>query len=289
MASDPSNNQARTLLGLSYYGSQRFEDAVQYLEPAAKSDPSNMELHRLLAQSCLWAKNYSCAQDEFRELLQQSPDSAAAHVLMGEALDGLGRTAEAIAEFEAAAKISPKEPNVHFGLGYLYWKSHQDDEARKQFQLELAIDPGNAQSLAYLGDIEWKSNHPEEALALLKRVLTAQKNIRSLTLDLRGNSTCSRRIMRRPMTSFFTPWPSISELPDAHYQLGRLYQAQGKSGRGREGTSQGSGITQEGGGQPGGEDRFLSAAAESAGGSMKKPQKKCDRAADEPYQPKPGA
>ena len=35
-------------------------------------------------------------------------------------------------------------------------------------------------------------------------------------------------------------------LPDAHYQLGRLYQAVGKTGRRRERTSQSTGIAQEG-------------------------------------------
>src|SRR5207244_2768357 len=124
IAAEPDNMQARTLLGLSYYGAKRFTEAVKSLQVAAKSDPGNTELRRVLAQSCLWAKDYSCALEEFRHILERDPDSAATHILTGEALDGLGRTPEAIAEFQAAAKAAPREPEVNFGLGYLYWKSH---------------------------------------------------------------------------------------------------------------------------------------------------------------------
>jgi len=61
LAADPNNFQARTLLGLSYYGAKRFDQAVKHLEIAAKSDAVNTQLHQVLAQSCLCAKQYSCA------------------------------------------------------------------------------------------------------------------------------------------------------------------------------------------------------------------------------------
>ena len=41
LLADASNAQARTLLGLSYYGERKFDLASQYLEPAAKADPAN--------------------------------------------------------------------------------------------------------------------------------------------------------------------------------------------------------------------------------------------------------
>ncbi len=126
--------QARTLLGLSYYGTKRFAEAAKYLKVTAQADPGNTELHQVLAQSCLWAKDYPCAMDEFKQMLKQNPDSAAVHVLMGEAMDGLERAADAIQEFKIAAKAAPREPGIHFGLGYLYRKAHQYDEAKAAFR-----------------------------------------------------------------------------------------------------------------------------------------------------------
>jgi tetratricopeptide (TPR) repeat protein len=213
---------------LSYYGWQHFADAVKYLEPAAKSDPGNMELHRMLAQSCLSAKNYPCALEEFRQIQEQNPDSAQAHVLTGEALDGLGKTSEAIAEFEAAVKIAPNQPNLHFGLGYLYWKSQQYDAARQEFERELALDPNHAQAMAYIGDIEWKSNHAEAALLWLKRADGVEKDLRIVYLDLAA-IYMQQKDYKNAQTALLQAVAVDPALPDAHYQLGRLYFTLGKT------------------------------------------------------------
>ena len=174
----------------------------------------------------MWARKFSCAQEEFHRVLEQNPDSAPAHVLFGEALDGLGRTPEAIAEFEAAAKISPSEPNVHFGLGYLHWKSQQYDEAKQEFERELAVDPTHAQALAYLGDIEWKNNHPEAALPLLNQAQKINPTLRITYVDL-GAIHMQQKNYKEAKAALLRAVALDPAQPDAHYQLGRLYQALG--------------------------------------------------------------
>jgi tetratricopeptide (TPR) repeat protein len=224
LAADPSNQQARTLLGISFYAAGQFASAVEQLRTASSADPANTELHRVLAQSCLWAKQFDCALQEFQKILQQNPDSAAAHMLMGEALDGLTRTPEAVAEFQAAAKSNPNEPDLHFGLGYLYWKLKQYDQAEPEFQKELALNPANAQALAYLGDVAMKQNDDEKALALLKKAVASGKDIRIAYLDMgailteQGKAPQAIPLLKRAVA--LDP-----EQPDAHYRLGRAYQA----------------------------------------------------------------
>jgi tetratricopeptide (TPR) repeat protein len=216
--------QARSLLGLSYYGTKRFAEAAKHLELAAKAEPDNIRLRQVLAQSCLWAKQFDCALEEFRQIEQRDPNSAAVHVLTGEALDGMGKTAEAIVEFQEAVKSSPQDPNLHFGLGYLYWKLKQYDEAATAFKGELAVDPENGQALAYLGDIEMKKNNPKGALPLLKRALQSRNDIRIAYVDLgailteQGQYPAAIAALKRAVE--LDP-----EQPDAHYRLGRAYQA----------------------------------------------------------------
>lgn len=225
---NPSDAQAQILLGMSYYGTGRFADAVKYLEPEAKNETENLELHRVLAQSCLWARDFSCAQQEFRGILDKNPDSAQAHILFGEALDGLGRTEEAIAEFEAAAKISPREPNVHFGLGYLYWKTQQYDMGRQEFVRELSLDPSHAQALAYLGDIAWKNNDADAALSFFDRARKINDRIRVIYLDC-GAIYMQQKNYRQAQAALIHAVDLDPTQTDAHYQLGRLYQAMGKT------------------------------------------------------------
>jgi len=227
-AADSGQLQARTLLGLSYYGAKRFAEAAQYLKPAAESDPANAELHQVLAQSCLWARQYSCALDEFKQILQKDPDSAPAHVLSGEALDGLGKTPEAIAEFQAAANAAPREPNVHFGLGYLYWKSHQYDDATREFQAELALDPDQAQALAYLGDIAMKTDKPEVALPFLRKSIQLKSDIRIASIDL-GVILAQQKQYPDAVAALQHAVALDPAEPDAHYRLARVYQEMGKT------------------------------------------------------------
>jgi tetratricopeptide (TPR) repeat protein len=226
LKTEPQSMQARTLLGMSYYGAKRFADASKHLEVAAKADPANTELQHLLAQSCLWAKKYTCAVEGFRKILQQNPDSAPAHMLTGQALDGLGKTPEAIAEFHAAAQVAPREPNVNFGLGYLYWKQHQYDEAKVWFERELAVDPKHAQSLAYLADIELKRDSPDTALPLLEKAVAANKDLRIAYVNL-GAALMQKKQYEEAMKALRRAITLDPLQPDAHFRLGRLYQAMG--------------------------------------------------------------
>ncbi len=182
----------------------------------------------MLAQSCLWSKDYACAQEEFRQILQTDPESASAHILSGEALDGLGKTSEAIEEFRLAAKIAPREPSVHFGIGFLHWKLHQYDDAEKEFQAELANDPNQAQALAYLGDIEWKNNHPEKALELLNRAVQSRIDIRLAYVDL-GAVYTQQKKYDEAVAALLHAVELDPAQADAHYRLGRLYQALGNT------------------------------------------------------------
>jgi len=228
LANDPRNVQARTLLGMTYYGAGRFTDAIKHLRAAAEADPSNPELRQVLAQSCLRAKNYSCAFEEFKSILQQNPDSAAAHILLGEALDGLDKTGDAVAEFQAAAKIAPGEPDLHFGLGYLYWKLRRYEDAGREFGAELAVDPNHALALAYLGDMALKNNDTEKAASLLEMSIQQKKDVRIAYLDLGA-----ARMYQKQYLAALKALQRAVELdptqPDAHYRLGRVYQALGNS------------------------------------------------------------
>jgi len=220
--------QARTLLGLSYYGDKKYALAAKYLEASAKADPSNTELHRVLAQSCLWSKQYECALSEFRQIIKQNPDSAAAHILAAEALDAMDRRNEAIAEFQEATKASPAPPDAHFGLGYLYWKSHQYEEARHEFEAELVADPRHAQSLAYLGDIEIKQKNTEKALTYLHEAVAIQNDIHIAHVDI-GIILMDQRKYKDAEEAFRRAVEVDPAKADAHYRLARLYQATGNN------------------------------------------------------------
>jgi tetratricopeptide (TPR) repeat protein len=222
-----NREQARFLLGMSYYGAQHYAEAVKILRPVSDAQPDNTDLRQVVAQSCLHIKENACAMEEFRQLLEKNPNSAATHVLMGQALDGLNREGEAIAEFQAALKIAPKEPDLHFGLGYLYWKSHKYDDAKREFESELAIDPNHRQALTYLGDTELERNNSARAAELLDRATAGGKGLRLAYLDL-GTIHMQQKQYEAAVSDLQHAIDLDPSQPDAHYRVARAYQELGK-------------------------------------------------------------
>jgi len=109
LAADSGNSQARTLLGLSYYGAKQLPMQLNILSclqgPAGQCGTSSCPRAELFV-----ARQYTCALEEFRQMVQKDPGSPTVHVLLGQALDGLERTPEAITEFQTAIQAAPKDP-----------------------------------------------------------------------------------------------------------------------------------------------------------------------------------
>ena len=115
---------------------------------------------------------------------------------------------------------------MHFGLGYLYWKSRQYDEAKREFESELSIDPSQPQALTYLGDIEMKRSNLDEALALLSKAVQTKNDIRLAYVDL-GAVLMQQKQYQEAVVTLRRAVELDPAQPDAHYRLGRTYQAMG--------------------------------------------------------------
>jgi tetratricopeptide (TPR) repeat protein len=92
----------------------------------------------------------------------------------------------------------------------------------------LKVDPSHAQSLAYLGDIAQKENKPEEAVGYLEKVVRQRKDIRLAYLDL-GAALMQMKRYPEALTALQRAAELDATQPDAHFRLGRLYQAMGEN------------------------------------------------------------
>lgn len=226
-AQDPKDAKPTILLGMIYYGSARYAEAIPYLEKAVSSSSTNPQLRMSLAQSCLSVKKYDCTLEQYKQILLQNPESAQAYMLAGEALDGLDRTEEAIAQFREAEKVGPNELNVHHGLAYLLWKQRHFDEAETEFKLELENDPSSGSSLTYLGDIAIKHNDGATAMILLKRAAALPGAIRLTYFDL-GILYAELHQNEEAEANFERAVRMDPNKADAHWRLARLYQTMGE-------------------------------------------------------------
>jgi tetratricopeptide (TPR) repeat protein len=227
----PSSAEAQrltTLIGLSHYGLDEYEEATPYLKQATANDTQNLPFRLILAHSCLWSKQYQCVLDVYHQILLLNAESAEADMLAGEALDEMQDHAGAIEQFRSAVKANSKEPNVHFGLGYLLWTQNQYDQAAQEFQAEVANVPNNAQALAFLADSKMKLNEPEAALPLLKKAAAINPELEITHIDLAalyGNSGHNVEALRELKIAAKLKPTDVN----VHWRLARLYQAMGRN------------------------------------------------------------
>lgn len=215
------------LVGMSYYGMQRFGQAAPYLKEASARDPQNLELLLALAHSYLWSKQYESVMTTYHQILVLNAESAEADMLAGEALDELKDTPGAIQQFRAAVRADPKMPDVHFGLGYLLWGKRQYQDAVPELQAELDNNPEHAQAMTYLADCNVHLGHPEIAAPLLEKAIALDPGIEFAHLDL-GSIDAEAGRLDDALREFTTAARLAPSDVDVHWKLGRLYRSMGK-------------------------------------------------------------
>jgi hypothetical protein len=131
LRSHPSDEQAQTPLGLSYYGAHGFADAGRYLSPLAMSAPAMSNCIVRSHKVAYGQENIVAQWTNFYRLSERTPHSAATDIFMGEALDGLGRTSQAVTEFEAAGRFLKPNPKYISGWAICIGSRAQYEKASR--------------------------------------------------------------------------------------------------------------------------------------------------------------
>lgn len=224
----PSDARLTVLIGMAHYGMGDYLVAVPYLQRAADSDPQNVPLRLTLAHSCLWSKQYDCVLDTCKQMLALNADSAEADMIVGEALDQTGNSAGAMEQFRAAIQSNPREPNAHFALGYLLWQQSKYAEAADEFQAELANDPTHVRARTYLGDCYTREHKDASATAELDKAVTADPGSPMAHLDL-GIVAMDRGETATALAELERAAKLDPADPQPHWRLAKLYQSAGRT------------------------------------------------------------
>lgn len=186
LAKTPDDYVARALLGISYYHSAQFAEAISALQPlgeAALNDPGiafplaesltrtrriqeaekvldrleqqSLSPERLLLLGQQWADagNGPRAVAAYRRAAEQDTALRRAHYQAGLAYIRDAKPAEAAAEFEAELARSPDDPDAKYHLGYAYLQLSQRDKAAAMFQQVVASHPEHAEAQYQMGKL----------------------------------------------------------------------------------------------------------------------------------------
>jgi tetratricopeptide (TPR) repeat protein len=172
LASNPKDNPARAMLGMSYYMTDNYKEAAQTIEPlgdAALKDPG---LGYAWADALVKQQELQAA-GAVLDRLERTPLSADTLMLVGRLWEEVGNHMRAVASYHKVLEMVPTEPKAHYFAGAAYIKADRPADAATEFQAELALAPDDADARYNLGYAYLQESRRDEAAALFEEVVKA--------------------------------------------------------------------------------------------------------------------
>jgi tetratricopeptide (TPR) repeat protein len=163
--------EAVQILGLCYYLTGRFADAVPLLEQTREWARENLELGYILGLAYIQTRKPDAARASLAHTYRLPPDSAAAHVLAAQLMLRLEMEPQAEAELKRALEKDARVPRANFLLGQIALFRGRLDEAVALTERELSLNPTDAMALSQLGDALGRGSKNDEAIAALQKSL----------------------------------------------------------------------------------------------------------------------
>jgi tetratricopeptide (TPR) repeat protein len=192
-----SDAPVRALLGMAYFGSDKFSDAVTIFTPLgvqgmrdstvgyawAASLAHTSELKKagevlgeyengkltpevLLLVGQLWIEigDYARSVAALHRALEADASLPKAHYFSGQADILWEHWPEAATEFSAELSLVPADPDAKFNLGFVYLQQSKTDDAAELFRQILVLHPEHAKSQYELGKILLDRGQVKEAI-----------------------------------------------------------------------------------------------------------------------------
>lgn len=214
-------------LGLAWFHSKAYQNAIPALQQARKQQPDDMQVLLALGTSLSRTGKVDAAQSVFADLLQRHQNSAELYLLWGQVYASVAQTANAETEFKEAVRLDPKLKGGHSNLGLLFLKEGRLPEATAEFRAELVAYPADTTTRYDLGVALLHSNEPMAGLAELKRVLAADPDNAGANYEY-GKSQLAAGDVPAAITHLKNAARHDANKSYIHYQLGRAYQAAGR-------------------------------------------------------------
>lgn len=168
---NPTNPEAKHLLGKFYYMQGDFRSAARELRDAYSAAPNDTSIAYTLALAYLEEKDYDRAGEIFEQMVARLEDSAALRVLFGRAYRETENWSLAVEQFKKARELEPDYPRAHYylGLTYLLWEGAAAfEDAERELKLALARDEEQYFPNLYLGVINATRHDDSDALHYLQ-------------------------------------------------------------------------------------------------------------------------
>lgn len=230
--SHPANRPATLLLGMSWFMLENYAKAAEFLGGVFEAQPSNINIYYALASSLIKQGKTNVADRVIEQMRTTTGDSAQLHLLLGEKYYSRGDNAGALAELSEVETSNSHELLVHHSAGLLYLQLNKRSEAMREFERELTLNPTNIQAKFYLADLLLTGRDVKRGLQLIRQVIQDWPDYAEARYLL-GKALFQQGETAGGIDNLESAVKLDPEKPEFHYQLGQAYISAGRQAEGK--------------------------------------------------------
>jgi tetratricopeptide (TPR) repeat protein len=219
----PGAGEFYYFLGIAYQAQDKFQEAMEQWQKAAKINPTSSTAHYVKAVEKFLARDVNGSIGEFNEAIKILPSNAFAHNMLGIIYAQTGKLDEAKKEFGAAIRYKPNYVEPYLNLAFLYQKEGKVEDAIKNFKTATVKNPYSVKGLMSMGSIYFETGRFFDAESCYNRALRVQPLSPRVHFELA--LTYARQNKHQDAIKEFERATSLNaNYSEAHYALGLIFK-----------------------------------------------------------------
>jgi tetratricopeptide (TPR) repeat protein len=171
----PADGPVRAMLGMAYFGSEKFADAAKTFPPLGTAGMRDSTVGYAWATSLARIDEPNKASEILTEF-EKTNRSTGILLLVGQLWIEIGDYARSVSALHSALDADPALLKAHYFTGQAYTRWARWTEAASEFQAELAITPGDPDAMYGLGFVDLQQSKVDDAATLFEQVIAAHPN-----------------------------------------------------------------------------------------------------------------
>jgi tetratricopeptide (TPR) repeat protein len=226
LGSNPEDGAVRAMLGMAYFGEEKFADAAKTFKPLGERGMQDAAVGYAWASALAHQGDLKQASEVLGEF-EKGDRSSDTLMLVGQEWIEIGDYARAVATLHRALQLSPSLLKAHYFAGQAYLRWEHWNEAAQEFQAELALNPADTEGKYNLGFVYLQQSRSAEAEALFAEVLSAHPEHANAQYEM-GKILLDRSQLKDAISHLETAVRLNPGADYMHYQLQAAYRKDGR-------------------------------------------------------------
>jgi tetratricopeptide (TPR) repeat protein len=222
----PAETPVRAMLGMAYFGADRYADAAKAFSPLGQQGMQDPTV------GYAWAVSLGRAGDvkkgaEVLDAYEKGDHPKDTLVLIGQLWIEIGDYKRSVNVLHRALQVDAALLKAHYFAGQAEIRSEHWPEAAEEFGAELGLNPGDADAKYNLGFVFLKQSRVPEAVALFQEVLLVRPDHANAQYEM-GKILLDRGQLKDAVEHLETATRLSPQSDYMHYQLQAAYRKESR-------------------------------------------------------------